>query len=202
MFVIVTLGPHAHGGVLINASLTNPTMGFSDVTFDIEATFTAPQTGDFIRSLTLELNISSDLLAASPSDPYERFSVATAGSWIVFFDAINGRVFLDASEVSGFPPVPIDPLVDGVTQTLARLRVNTTGLLPNTYIISLDSSNNSAIGTVNGSENFDVDHNSILVDDNSFTITGILAVPEPASIFVLGFCAVPMLLNRRRRQAN
>ena len=201
MFIVVTLGPHAHGGVLINASLLNPTPGFSEFTFDIEATFTALQTGDIIKSLTLELNISPDLLAASPSDPYERFSPATAGSWIVNFDAVNGRVFLEASDDNNLPPMPIDPLVDGITQTLARLRVDTSGLLPNTYIISLDSINNSAIGTFNGS-NADVDHNSIHVDDNSFTITGILAVPEPASIFVLGFCAVPMLLKRRRRQAN
>jgi hypothetical protein len=202
-FVVVCFGVTSQAGVILNVSLTNINNSATEVTFDIEATFSSldgngdPQLDDFVSSLSFGLDRSSAGLISMGPIPYDRFSVETTGyPWDGAVDDVNGLLDLTARS-SGFDPDPhSDYLVHNTPLIIARLHLSTVGLANDDYLVSLNSAINLGQGTLDGVDNEVTDR--ISIKDVTFTVVGNQTVPEPSSIAILGLGVAAVLMGRRR----
>ena len=190
LFVAACFNATAHASVMLDVSLANFTQSATEVTFDIEATFSSLDPDDFVSSLVFGLeNSSAGLMSAGPT-PYGRFMVETFGyPWDGGVDDVNGRIVLDAR-------TNLDYLSHDAPLILARLHISTVGLANDDYILSLNSPINYGQGRIDGVDN--AEFNTISIKDVPFTVAGNQTVPEPNSMAILGIGAVALLWSRRR----
>lgn len=195
LLVVCLLQSPARAGVL-TVDLINPNQTASEITFDIRATLNALSGFDDVYSLTLGLENSSLVDFAQVSFetlPLDNTSVIGVLPWVGSVDSGNARLFLD--DFSG------DPLLNGLTKILGRLRVGTSGFLAGDYTISLDSTINDALGSQNLTSGYPVVSAEIAGGNATFSVSNISAVPEPSSCWLLGIGVVAASLLRKSRRS-
>jgi PEP-CTERM motif len=192
LLVSVCLAATAQASVMLDVALANPLQTDNEVSFDIFATFSSPNSNDFLNALTLSLeNSSADLISA--------ISVITSDTNHWDGGSANGIIDLTAPS-SGGPGPYDDYLRPGVPRVLARLLIDTTGLANGSYLVSLAfPSVNEGQGTLNGFVNEILLGSDISTTDVNFKVSRTAVIPEPGSMAILGLGAVSILFGYRWR---
>jgi hypothetical protein len=197
----------SHAGFLLTLSLGNATqLSQNEVAFDIQAHFSGSgtyQTSDYVNSFSFSLDTpgTSAELKTGTSQNFDRFSFDSFRSgW-----DNGGAIDLDTG-IGGLAATDVADalLIDTPQVTLARMKIDTTGLGPGLYMVSLyDSSISDAAGSINSlvvaSMVTDFPTSVNLNATGTFTIS---VVPEPSSmvIAIIGASCMGVTFRRSKRR--
>lgn len=197
----------SHAGFLLTLSLGNATqLSQNEVAFDIQAHFSGSgtyQPSDYVNLFLFSLDTpgTSAELKKGTSQNFDRFRF---DSFLSGWDN-GGAIDLDTG-TGGLAATEVADalLIDTPQVTLARMKIDTTGLGPGLYMVSLyDINISDAAGSIDSmfvaSMVTDFPSNVNLNATGTFTIS---AVPEPSSmvIAIIGVSCMGVAFRRRKRR--
>ncbi len=173
---------------ILEPQLVNPIQTVGFMSYDIQVSLSGGVTSDFADDFTFNLDGSSDTLL---TPDFGRFSASGVGGWAGGVDTTIGLMGF-SSTVPG-----IIQLNNDDTQILGTLTINTIGLAPGIYGISIVDlvAGSDASGDFGGEFFLSDAGGSITSAGATFTIT---AVPEPSSLALVVVAMAGFMLRRHR----
>lgn len=177
--------------LILDVQLINANQTVGSISYDIQVSLSGGVTGDYADDFAFNLDGSSVELL---NPVFGRFSASFVAGWSGGVDTEVGLMAF-SSENPG-----IIRLNSGYTQKLGTLTINTIGLAPGEYSLSIGDlmAGSDAFGDFGGEFLLSEAGGSITSSGATFTIT---AIPEPSS-FALVLVTMTGFLQRRQRSAR